>query len=147
MIDWTYIVEAIIVLIIVSIIFTLLKKAVKMVALGIVILLMLTVFSVFLINQDLKTFDDALFRLTDEEGNLMMVYKGELSEGMFGNVRSIDVNASHFELDEENTFDKALAAKLNGTDKENQMYLIENSESQPETAAYRLKPITKLILR
>ena len=65
MIDWTYVIQAIIIMVIDSIIFTLIQKAVKIIVMGIAILVLLLLFSGYMINQDLKTLEQSTMVLKD----------------------------------------------------------------------------------
>ena len=145
MIDWTYIIQEVIIMVIVSIIFTLLQKTMKIVVTGIAILILFGLFSGYMINQDLKNLEDSTFVLKDGNETLSILVNGSLVEDIPSG-RILIFNASDFKIDKENTFDKLVSEKLSGNEKENKKYLLDNAESMPETAGYRLKFLAKLML-
>jgi len=136
----------IVVIIIAAIAITIIKKIIKAALSIAVIAIVALVIIIVLINQDLKTLDSSTMVLQRDNITLAIVKEGKLlpaaPEG-----RTLTFDEKDFPKSDEKTFANDMAEKLNGTEKQKQKYLFDNAESNPETIAYKLKPITTILLK
>ena len=150
MIDWNYVLTAVIIILLVSIVITIVKKAFKVLLSVIILIILLTGFSAFLVYKDLKTFDSTqTFVLEKDNKSVAVVDNGKLLDTVPDKFskRVFVFDADTFkEISDDYNLKMFLDDKLKGSDKEDQKFILENAKSVPETPAYKLKPITNLIL-
>jgi hypothetical protein len=146
-IDLTFIVWLVAIIIVASIAVAIIKKLIKSAFTIAMIAIVAAIIMSVLINQDLKSLETSTFVFQKENFTVAVMKEGNLLPSVLEKERVLVFDEKDFPNMDEKTIAEEMKAKLSGTEKENQLYLLENAESQPETIAYKLKPIAEFMLK
>lgn len=146
-INLTLIIWIIAVIIIAAISVAIIKKLIKSAFTIAMIAIVAAVIVVVMINQDLNSLEKSTFVFQKENFTIAVMKDGKLIPNVPQGERVLLFDEKDFPNMSEKTIEEEMKAKLSGTEKENQMYLLDNAESQPETIAYKLKPISEFMLK
>jgi len=146
-INLTAVIWLILIIVAAAIAVAIIKKLIKSAFTIAMIAIAAAVIAVVLINQDLSSLEESTFLFQKENFTIAVMKDGKLIPSIPEKERVLVFDEKDFPDMEEKTIAEEIKAKLSGTEKENQLYILENAESRPETIAYKLKPIAEFMLK
>jgi hypothetical protein len=151
MIDWNYVLSIVILILIVLLVITIIKKTIQFIISISVLLILVIGLSTFLVYNDLNGFDENQTFLLEKDGKYVsMVENGKLVNDIPAKFdkRIFVLSSDSFpDLNDNYNFENALKDKFKGDDKSDKRFIFDNAKSVPDSPAYKLSIVAKLLLR